>query len=59
MITKLEVEKLIEDIRKDYKYSCVACMHPQEVGWCENHCYTTQLYNRTISALNELKLYIN
>ena len=44
-------EEAIKVIKQDSKMRCSRCMHPQELGWCENNCTTKQAITMAIEAL--------
>ena len=40
-----------EKLKREAKMVCCGCMHPSEVGWCENHCQLPEAFNMAIEAL--------
>lgn len=44
-------EKAIQIIDSDFKIGCSYCMHPSEVGWCDNKCQSKKAINMAIEAL--------
>lgn len=40
-----------EKLQRESKLLCHGCMHPQEVGWCENHCKLPEAFDMAIQAL--------
>ena len=46
-------EEAIHKISGHKSTVCLGCMHPQEVGWCENHCKIKEALDMAIEALEE------
>lgn len=40
-----------EKLKRQKQLCCLDCMHPQMVGWCEEHCQLPEAYNKAIEAL--------
>ena len=45
--------KAIQIIESDFKLGCSCCMHPSEVGWCDNKCQSKKAINMAIEALSK------
>ena len=45
--------RAIQIIESDFKMGCSCCMHPSEVGWCDNKCQSKKAINMAIEALSE------
>ena len=46
-------EKAIQIIESDFKMGCGCCIHPSEVGWCDNKCQSKKAINMAIEALSK------
>lgn len=55
----MDKAKAIQIIESDFKMGCSCCIHPSEVGWCENKCQSKQAINMAIEALKEAEGKIN
>ena len=44
-------EEAIKRMRAQQALCCVGCMHPQEIGYCENTCKLPEAYGMAIEAL--------
>ena len=44
-------EKAIKELERQKMMFCHDCVHPQMVGWCENHCQIPEAYDMAIKAL--------
>lgn len=42
-----------EKLQQELKLLCHGCMHPQEVGWCKNHCKLPEAFDMAIEALTD------
>lgn len=40
-----------EKLQQESKLICHGCMHPQEVGWCKNHCKLPEAFDMAIETL--------
>lgn len=49
-MTKIEAAEKLE---KEKILRCFDCMHPQQVGWCEDHCRLPEAYELAIKVLRE------
>lgn len=47
----MDKAKAIQIIKSDFKMGCGCCMHPSEVGWCDNKCQSKKAINMAIEAL--------
>ena len=45
--------RAIQIIENDFKMGCSCCMHPSEVGWCDNKCQSKKAINMAIEALSK------
>ena len=45
--------RAIQIIESDFKMGCGCCIHPSEVGWCDNKCQSKEAINMAIEALSE------
>ena len=43
----------MEILKRHKKMTCHDCMHPQEAGWCENHCQLPEAFDMAITALEK------
>ena len=43
--------KAIKELERQKMMFCHNCVHPQMVGWCENHCKIPEAYDMAINAL--------
>ena len=43
--------KAIKELERQKVMFCHNCVHPQMVGWCENHCQIPEAYDMAINAL--------
>jgi len=43
--------KAIKELERQKMMFCHNCVHPQMVGWCENHCQIPEAYDMAINAL--------
>ena len=48
-----------EKLQRELKLLCHECMHPQEVGWCKNHCKLPEAFNMAIEALTNTSNTLN
>lgn len=49
----MDKAKAIQIIKSDFKMGCSCCMHPSEVGWCDNKCQSKKAINMAIEALSK------
>ena len=45
--------RAIQIIDSDFKMGCGCCIHPSEVGWCDNKCQSKEAINMAIEALSK------
>ena len=48
-----------EKLQRELKLLCHECMHPQEVGWCKNHCKLPEAFDMAIEALTNTSNTLN
>lgn len=46
-------EEAIEILIQHRATVCFGCMHPQEMGWCEEHCGIKEALNMAVEALEQ------
>ena len=44
-------EEAIEKLERNKAFMCHGCMHPQMIGWCEDHCQMPEAIDMAIEAL--------
>ena len=47
----MNIARAIQIIEGDFKIGCSYCMHPSEVGWCDNKCQSKKAIKMAIKAL--------
>lgn len=50
---RMETQEAIEILEQRKNLICHDCMHPQEVGWCENHCKIPKVFDMAVDALKK------
>ena len=46
-------EEAIKKLQNEKKAICIGCVHPQQMGYCENVCKLPQVYEKAIEALED------
>ena len=46
-------QEAIERLKQHRKSACSGCVHPQQMGWCEEHCKLPQALDVAIEALEK------
>lgn len=49
----MTAKEAIEKLEREKAIMCHGCMHPQMVGWCEDHCQMPEALDIAIEALQE------
>lgn len=49
----METPEAIELLEQQKNLICHDCMHPQEVGWCENHCKLSEAFGMAVDAMKK------
>ena len=44
-------EEAIKKLEAEKNRVCMGCMHPQQVGWCEEYCCLPEAYQMAIETL--------
>lgn len=52
-MTKEEREETIKTLTREKASACIGCMHPQQVGYCEEVCQIPKAYDAAIEMLNK------
>lgn len=47
-------QEAAEKLKRQKQLLCFDCIHPQMVGWCENHCQLPEAYDKAIEVLLKL-----
>ena len=51
----MDKSEAIKILTRYKAFVCMDCIHPSEVGWCENYCKLPQAIDTAIEALSEEK----
>ena len=49
----MKTEEVITKMKRQKQTCCKMCLHPDELGWCEEHCKLPQAYDFVIEMLND------